>query len=438
MLTVKELLHSFRIDRCSWLPECEPQQFPVAGLWLVFLLFSGLYGVLGGLFMRLGCFSHVDIFFGADARWMVGDIAEFTANHYRTNTHPLGVLLVNPVGALLNLLVHAPQTTALWITAVTGGSFVVLLLVFLLRLGVSKSLAALCAVLGGLSASHLLWGAVPDYFLLDGLSLLLFCWVVTVHPRRLWLVVASAVMAAGTVTTNLPVVVLIYLAARHGIRQKLTVLLRDGIKFFALILALMTLLAVIQDLIYPSSTLFFRFHALQSRAMYISGESLPERLALLLPYLFFFNLFFPNVVKVSMGDEGLAGIRFPAEKLAACTELFTPAGWLFIALWSALLGLSLWTLIREKQTARPLTVLLALGLLFNVVLHLFYGRPDEFFLYTPHWTFMVITLLAVALNALARKSGRWFRAVVIYLLLLLMLLLAGNAAVIRKMVELLE
>ncbi|HPR83193.1 MAG TPA: hypothetical protein PLD51_04970 [Pontiellaceae bacterium] len=438
MNTIKKILNSFRIDQCSWAPEQEPKKFHVFALLLIFLLFSGLYGLLGWLFMRLGCFSHVDIFFGADARWMVGDIAEFAANHYRTNTHPLGVLLVNPVGTLLNLLVRSPQTTALLITALTGGGFVVLLVVFLLRLCISKTLAVLCAFLGGLSACNLLWSAVPDYFLLDGISLLFFCWVVTAHPHKLWLVVVSAAIAAGTVTTNLPVVVMIYTVARHGIRQKLSVMLRDGIKFFVLILALVTMLAVVQDLIYPSSTLFFRTHALQSRTMYMSSESTIGRFALFVPYLFLFNILFPSVARVSLGAEGLAGIRFPITKLSACTELFTPMGWLFVLLWLVLLGFSLWVCIREKQMAKPLTVLLALCLLFNVALHLFYGRPDEFFLYTPHWTFMVIALLGISLDVISRKFRQVFLAIVIYLLLLVVLLIANNATVIRKILDILE
>lgn len=438
MNTIKKILNSFRIDQCSWVSERGTQNFPAFGLLLIFLLFSGLYGLLGGLFMRLGCFSHVDVFFGADARWMVGDIAEFTANHYRTNTHPLGVLLVNPVGSLLNLIIQSPQATASLVTALTGGSFVVLLVVFLLRLGISKTLAVLCAFLGGLSACHLLWSAVPDYFLLDGISLLFFFWVVTAHPRKLWLVVVSATIAAGAVTTNLPVVVMIYTVSRHGIRQKLSVMLRDSIKFFVLILALVTMLAVVQDLIYPSSTLFFRIHALQSRTMYMSSESTIGRFALFVPYLFLFNILFPSVARVSLGAEGLTGIRFPIEKLSACTELFTPMGWLCILLWSALLGFSLWIYIREKQMAKPLVVLLALSLLFNVVLHLFYGRPDEFFLYTPHWTFMVMVLLGISLDVLVRKSKQTFLAVVIYLFLLIVLLIANNATVICKMFDILE
>lgn len=438
MNILKRVFNSFATDRCSWAPERKPEKISAWSLFLVFILFFSLYGLLGWLFMRLGCFSHVDIFFGADARWMVGDIAEFSANHYRTNTHPLGVLLVNPIGALLNLIVRVPQTTALLVTALAGSSFLVLLIIFLLRIGVSRVLTVLCAFLGGLSACHLVWSAVPDYFLLDGCVLLFFYWVMTVYPQKVWLVIVSATIAAGAVTTNLPVVVLIYIIARHGNQWKLSSIFWDSMKFAGLILFMMTVLAVVQDVIYPSSTLFFRIHALQSRTMYMSSESPICRLALFLPYLFSFNIVFPAVTSASLGAEGLIGIRFPVTTLATCTELFAPMGWLFVLLWCVLMGICFLIFIKNKKAASPLVTLLALCLLFNVVLHLFYGRPDEFFLYTPHWTFMVIALLGISLDSISRKSRQVFRAVMAYLICLIILLIANNTTVISKMLDILK
>jgi hypothetical protein len=282
-----------------------------------------------------------------------------------------------------------------------------------------------------------MWSAIPDYFLLDGLSLLFFCWVVTVHPRKLWLVLASAVIAAGAVTTSLPAVAMIYIAARHGVRQKPLILLKDGAKFFVLILGLITLLAVMQNIIYPSSTLFFQPHALQSRTMFMYSESLGRRLALLVPYIFLFNIIFPNVTTVPLGEAGMTGIRFPGQ-LSSFTELFQPAGWLFTVLWCALLGFSLFIFIRAQGQLRQLRILLLLYLLFNTVLHLFYGRPDEFFLYTPHWTFVIIVLLGMSLNYIARKLKKISPVITGYLLLLTFLLMLNNMAVICSMFNLLE
>jgi hypothetical protein len=69
---------------------------------------------------------------------------------------------------------------------------------------------------------------------------------------------------------------------------------------------------------------------------------------------------------------------------------------------------------------------------------LFYGRPDEFFLYTPHWTFVIIVLLGMSLNYIARKLKKISPVITGYLLLLTFLLMLNNMAVICSMFNLLE
>lgn len=396
----------------------------------VFFIFFILYCWMGFLFSATGTFSQVDVFFGADVRWMMGDWAEFSANHYRTNTHPLGVLMVNPPGSLLTLLTGSVVRTSVLMTAAFGAAFVVLSGCFFLRIGISRLIAIFCTLLTGFSSTHLLWSSVPDYFLLDGLALLFFMWVCAAHPRRGWLVVLSAVIAAGAVTTHILLVTAVYLLAKYGPRFSFAELFRDGGRFFILIFSLICLFAVLQDIIYPSSTLFFHPHALQSRTEFISEAGFAEKVAFFSPCFFFFNLVFPSVTSVSLGQYAETGIRFVSAGTAG-GDLFTPAGWGGVGVWAVLLLGCFVECFRQKCWMHPVVVLLAFFLLFHMVLHMFYGRPDEYFLYTPHWTFLLISAVGLMLT---RCAGQF---VAMICSVFILLLAWNNGIVIFKMLSLL-
>ncbi|MGE4490299.1 MAG: hypothetical protein AB7E95_12225 [Kiritimatiellales bacterium] len=368
-------------------------------------------------------------------RWMVGDIADFSSNHYRTNTHPLGVLLVNPIGVLLALITGSQQVAALVFTACLGGGFVVLLTVFLLSLGCLRRTAVLCSFLGGLSSCHLLWSAVPDYFLLDGFCLLLFCWMVTAHGKNPWLVLGSAVAAGGAVTSHFLFAVLIFIAAKHGAGRDLRNAVKDGIKFMIPVAGLLTGLAVVQDIIYPSFTLFFHIHALQSRTMYMHDAGLAERFAVFGPYLFLFNIVFPKIVPVPLGDSGITGIRFCSA--GPCVP-YLSMGSPLVLMWGALLIWMVYVLFRTRDSIRTLGILFMLCFLLESAIHLFYGRSSEFFLYTPHWTFMLPVLVGLFLTVIRRDSPRIFYLVSGYLFVFLVFLAANNIATLMEMFRLLE
>src|SRR6266542_6965184 len=73
----------------------------------LFLFFFILYFSFSLLWAQTGSFTNYSIIFETDPMRVIGDMTSFGANHYRTNVHPLFVLLVNPMGILLSYLLKS-------------------------------------------------------------------------------------------------------------------------------------------------------------------------------------------------------------------------------------------------------------------------------------------------------------------------------------------
>jgi hypothetical protein len=80
-------------------------------------------------------------------------------------------------------------------------------------------------------------------------------------------------------------------------------------------------------------------------------------------------------------------VRFGAWRLAS---------WPHAALWVALLLAGVWGLLRRGRP-NPLVRALLLWIAFNLGLHFLYG--EALFLYSCHWTFAVLAVTAVGVEA---------------------------------------
>ena len=116
------------------------------------IAFAALYAAFGLLLAGTPAFLEYDLLFEIDTPRSVEDFAVFRGSHDRTSVHPIFVLLVNPVGSLLSLLVGSPETAAVLLNALLGGAAVGLAFLLFLRLAADR--------LGGLLAVSIEMGDV--------------------------------------------------------------------------------------------------------------------------------------------------------------------------------------------------------------------------------------------------------------------------------------
>jgi hypothetical protein len=77
--------------------------------------------------------------------------------------------------------------------------------------------------------------------------------------------------------------------------------------------------------------------------------------------------------------------------------MYLPLQWLGVVAWTLLLGACVWLAVRDRTTRWPAAFLMAwIG--FNLVFHNLWG--DEFFLYSPHWVWALLTLVMLGIGRL--------------------------------------
>ena len=343
-------------------------------------------------------FYYLDEAFDADIPSRIMDLTRPQGPHLRAQFHPLFVLLLNPIGVALRaglrgLGVEASgRAAAIALSAAAGGGGVAVFSVLLRGLGLASLRVVLWSLVFGLSASQFVFGSLPESWIFSGLSLLvLFALGTRPRPPRDGLVVAGTA-AFGMAVTNLAAAVLV--RARWLVSESRVGRLVGGLARYLLLVLLATaLLSALQSVVYPGASPFYRADPLarEDRQSFVRNFELAERTGDLLAHLFFFDLTAPRLLVTETGTPRTT-VDFPDPSLAA----LRPEGAVHAVLWTALLFLAGWGLLRMRE---PLPLALLLWLALQAALHLAFGT--SLFLYSCQWTFAVVALVAVGTDRLS-------------------------------------
>jgi hypothetical protein len=199
------------------------------------------------------------------------------------------------------------------------------------------------------------------------------------------------------------------------------------LRYAVAVLSLAALLAMLQALWYPRAKLFFGPSALSEEAQYAFLPGSPSALAGRVTHLA------ANVLLFNLAAPGLAiqtaGQRNP-------TTAFAPAalrapGVAHAALWGTALVLALAWAVRDRLHRQPAVQALLGCLGFHVILHFFYG--ENVFLYSCHFTFCVVALVALAVERRFAEGGARAGWLMTGLGVLIALQAANNAAFLHEL-----
>ncbi len=138
----------------------------------MFLFFFILYFSLSLFFSKNRAFTTSSILFETDTLRVIGDMTNISANHYRTEVHPLYVLLVNPLGSSLSRLFKSQLIAAIFLNSFLGalGTFLAFIYFYLLTQNLIDS--CLLSGLFGITASQFFLSTIPETATLAVCSLL--------------------------------------------------------------------------------------------------------------------------------------------------------------------------------------------------------------------------------------------------------------------------
>jgi hypothetical protein len=361
-----------------------------------FLLYSGLGLTLQARAPRL--FMRLDLAFDADLPSRIIDLTRVGGAHYRTQLHPLFVLLLNPLGLLLRAglrglgIESSGRLAAILLTAAAGATGVGLFLAWLRRARIGGGRSWLWALLFGLSSSQMVFGTLPESFVFSGLSLVAAFFVLSVPERPLVSRLLAAIACFGMALSNLGAVVLARADALWRKEGRGAALLAAS-RLMGATVAVTALLAAVQLWIYPRTVPFYAWTGVahDDHSSFYRPSTIGEAIAH--AGNVGANLFLFNLAAARLEVQG-AGTEYPSVDFPdAAWSAFRPSGVAHLLPWTLLLGVAACGLFMTRREWTPPVRGVLLWLLTNAALHSVFGV--SLFLYSCQWTFAVVALAAL-------------------------------------------
>lgn len=330
-----------------------------------------------------------NVWFQADVGRVYRNMTDRWSRHYRTKVHPLFSITTNPpVSALSSTILNKQESVRAFISFVSGIWLVSIYTVLRLR-RVRPLDATLFSLLAATSASAIFWTTVPETYVFGSVTILVVMGFVALTEHRafgqLAYIAISALSLSMTVTNWMSG--LIATLASNPLARSLRI--TGGA------LAAVTILWGIQKAIFPSSE-YFLISMEERNYILLEGVGGPYEKAV----SFFFHSMVMPVVQILPNPTAPSWPLF--------TVQFSPIGstgslgWLATVLWIGLFSLGSWA-IWNDATHRKFKIVLLSTILGQLALHLVYG--DETFLYSLHWTPLLVLVAAMASISPYRKAA---------------------------------
>lgn len=388
---------------------------------ITFLMFFFLYLGLGKTLESTKAFYSYDKLFQSDVPRVVSDFTAPDEEHDRTTTHPLYVLFFNPAGVMLAKITGSNVFAVLFITSLFGGTCVTMAQLFFEKMGLNSFVSLLWALMLGVSSTHVLFSSIPEAFIISASGIILLFLLAVTRPGSLYHFVPAGIFTLGITITNFFQSVIIFFCSLYykNFPRRTTRL----IIFIALTLLISSGLSMLQRSLYPRSEVFFTPSTCSSElriqkiytVKFNTFRDVFLRTVKLSEYFFLYNFIAPrpyvvpfkthltpSIIPQIKARPGSFWTRIPAItfKASSIAHFYLP-GFFAAILWLILIGVSFYSALRQSLCRTPIILALMGCASFNFLLHLFYG--DDLFLYSAHWTFLILAFLAVTLKQYAEN-----------------------------------
>ena len=328
----------------------------------------------------------MNFWFESDTLREVNNMTTVDDSHRRTSAHPLFSLIgFTSVYLLKHGLTVSPLQAVRLVTGIVGGVWIGMLYVLLRLMGCRILDTAVFTVLGLCSASALFWLTLPNTFSWGSLSVMSALSFLLLSERRSFrpfAYVATSAFTLSITVTNWMAGLLVTLAKWPWKRA-----LQLSVNAFCLVVILWS----VQKDIFPTAEFFLG----RSEVGYLLNPESGGFLFVAQSFVFH-SLIAPAIRLID--DDGYIQVGDDAFRLSQRMSFqFSPPGsagalgMFAVVLWSALLLMGLWRLVKRDGYA-PFRLVLGLFLAFQLLLHLFYG--EETFNYSLHFTPLLLAVAA--------------------------------------------
>jgi len=327
-----------------------------------------------------------NVWFQADIGRVYENMTKRSSNHYRTEVHPLFSLTTAPLVHGLSKLGITKETAVRMLVAGVAGIWLAAFYLVLRLLRIRVTDALVFTIMISLSAATLFWSTVPETYLFGSLTLLLVLGLVALSEARNFAAVYWAAISALSLSmtvTNWMAGITATLAS-NSLRKTARITI-DGF-------VVVTVLWAIQKELFPSSE-FFLFSLEERDYVFLKDAGgLTEKATV----FFSHSIVMPEVqILKNRWDPSWPFFSVQFSALGSTG----PLGLSLSVIWGILLIFGAWTAWLQPAF-RKFKIVLALIIGGQLLLHMIYG--DETFLYSMHWTPLLVFLSAFGLSSIHR------------------------------------
>ncbi len=361
------------------------------------VFFSSLmfYMVLG-LFLSYNYdFSNNNnLLFEADSKRVITDMTTIFASHYRIKVHPLFILLVQPVYFLVKGIVLDKMLACIVISSVVTSLSASFLYLIMTSFSQDKKLPLCLTACYVFSFSNIVFTAGIEVFNIAAFFLLLL-WYYVIKKRdeeqlsykSIVILMILGVLSYSVTITNLIIfwIVLFYLFISKKASLNTTLFMCIAVIVFS------GFLGKAQKYVWPNiPEMDFR-----EEENYINYTVDKEELKTVLQEDYYHSIIGADVKAVSIDGKEYNGSNYKI--------VFSDMGIIcsvFMTLFYLLMG---FFIVRNFKKNKYLNIVLILALLFNSLLHIFYGN-SYCFLYSLHFLYLIF--IVMGMNVLAEENEK--------------------------------
>ncbi len=395
-----------------------------------FLLLLFMFYVFLGLCISYPVFYENNIFFGADNARVYLDLTSIEFNHRRIKVHPLFLLLTQPITFVLNGLINNHAMSVIILEAFCGTMSISAFYSILQDKKVSISIRILFTLIYATSFAVVIFSTIPETFIFAAFGLTAFWRFVSLSSKKncaftkheIFLLVFYGIISFGITITNYCsyLVGLIYLLFCRGhIKKKI----KWGFIINAINGLVIIFLCLFQKYVWNQSPLFWTsiISGLQGgeyeETLYMNFNINVEKTIAWLKQTILYPLISPEVYMKEAAND-------------YCPILFSGYSfWLkgilivFLMLLVSTILLSVIKVIKNFNKEMGYVASILIAYIGNLFLHYIYGCYEAF-MYSPHYLFLILVILAIFLNNI--KNSNYKKILIVYFYCFLIIEFVNN------------
>lgn len=362
-------------------------------LFMMILLFFIFYCMNYYLFSVKFCMTslpRMSRFFGADAWRVFEDMTNLFGNHYRIRVHPLFMIIIFPFVSMLKGLYGNPTLTIMILISFVSTLNCYLFYKILLKLFHKDNIAILGMILFSICSSQLVFSAIPESFIFS-LTIFLVSFLFFIHLLQtnklvfkdyLMIIILGILSIAFTITNIIMyfsgiILVILFRKDKNTIKP----LIISGVA----IIFISAFLFWIQSHIFPNTPGIIEliqgnFSSSGEEVRYMNFSFSLDKIWKILQNFFSYSLLLGSI---GIKNDSLYSINYSASIIVITLSLII---WLY-GIIKRIINKSFCCFIKK-----PTVIILMIMLLENICLHFVYGYNEQF-LYSQHYSWMVLLLL---------------------------------------------